>query len=141
MFVYRDEYYLERNAQADPAARNAAAGKAEILVAKQRHGPTGVANLLFDGDHAFLRQSGAGKVALAGDPQHVHQIGAREPERADGQGRAPRHKVACAAREEGSQRKTGRNVKQAVFVGFSHILGKVLGIYWPISGSPHPEGY
>jgi replicative DNA helicase len=49
MFVYRDEYYLERNGSADPAARNAAAGKAEILVAKQRHGPTGVANLLFGG--------------------------------------------------------------------------------------------
>jgi replicative DNA helicase len=49
MFVYRDEYYLERNAQADPSARNAAAGWAEILVANQRHGPTGVADLLFDG--------------------------------------------------------------------------------------------
>ena len=49
MFVYRDEYYLERNSGADPAAWNAAAGKAEILVAKQRHGPTGVADLLLDG--------------------------------------------------------------------------------------------
>ena len=49
MFVYRDEYYLKRNGGADRAARNAAAGKAEILVAKQRHGPTGVANQLFDG--------------------------------------------------------------------------------------------
>ena len=38
-----------RYAQADPSARNAAAGRAEILVAKQRHGPTGVADLLFDG--------------------------------------------------------------------------------------------
>jgi hypothetical protein len=49
MFVDRDEYYLERNGGADPAARNAAAGRAEILVVKQRHGPTGMANLLFDG--------------------------------------------------------------------------------------------
>jgi replicative DNA helicase len=49
MFVYRDEYYLERNSGADQAARNAAAGKAELLVAKQRHGPTGIAHLLFDG--------------------------------------------------------------------------------------------
>jgi replicative DNA helicase len=49
MFVYRDEYYLERNGGADPVARNAAAGKAEILVAKQRHGPTGVVDVLFDG--------------------------------------------------------------------------------------------
>jgi len=49
MFVDRDGYYLERNGGADPAARNAAAGRAEILVVKQRHGPTGMANLLFDG--------------------------------------------------------------------------------------------
>ena len=45
MFVYRDEYYLERNSGADRTARNAAAGKAELLAAKQRHGPTGVAQL------------------------------------------------------------------------------------------------
>jgi replicative DNA helicase len=49
MFIYRDEYYLERNSGADQAARNAVAGKAELLVAKQRHGPTGIAPLQFDG--------------------------------------------------------------------------------------------
>jgi replicative DNA helicase len=49
MFVYREEHYLERNGGADPAARNVAAGKAEIMVAKRHHGPTGVANLRFDG--------------------------------------------------------------------------------------------
>jgi len=37
MFVDRDEYYLERNGGADPAARNAAAGRAEILVVVPRH--------------------------------------------------------------------------------------------------------
>src|SRR5216684_5604921 len=41
---------------------------------------------------------------------------------------------------------TGRNVNQAVFVGFSHILGNVLGIYRPISvvprpSAPAPRGY
>ena len=30
-------------------------------------------------------------------------------------------------------RFSGRNVKQAVFVGFSHVLGNVLGIYRPFS--------
>jgi hypothetical protein len=59
MFVYRDAYYLARNVDANPAARNAAAGKAEILVAKQRRGPTGVA--VRRGDDAFLRRAGAGK--------------------------------------------------------------------------------
>ena len=49
MFVYREEYYLERNPDADPAAVQAAAGKAEVAIAKQRHGPTGTAYLKFDG--------------------------------------------------------------------------------------------
>lgn len=49
MFVYREEYYLERNADADQSRLAAIAGKAEIGIAKQRHGPTGTAHLLFDG--------------------------------------------------------------------------------------------
>jgi replicative DNA helicase len=58
LFVYRDEYYLERAAPAeDDAARYlewqgklaAAAGKAEIIIGKQRHGPLGVVPVAFDG--------------------------------------------------------------------------------------------
>lgn len=58
LFVYREEYYVER-AEPDPAdgAKHAewqsnmqrCAGKAEVIVGKQRHGPTGIVPLTFDG--------------------------------------------------------------------------------------------
>jgi replicative DNA helicase len=49
MFVYREEYYLERGSDADRARLAAVAGLAEVHIAKQRHGPTGIAYLRFDG--------------------------------------------------------------------------------------------
>jgi len=49
MFVYREEYYLERGSDADRSRVADVAGMAEIHIAKQRHGPTGVAHLRFDG--------------------------------------------------------------------------------------------
>jgi replicative DNA helicase len=57
MLVYREDYYVERQKpeEADPqafrdwAARmRAANGKAEVVIAKHRHGPTGVVELSFD---------------------------------------------------------------------------------------------
>ncbi len=66
MFVYREQYYLERNPDADPAAVHAAAGKAEVAIAKQRHGPTGVAHLRFDG--ALTRFSDAPQAAVDNRP-------------------------------------------------------------------------
>lgn len=56
LFVYRDEYYAERLI-ADPDAPDyeknvqryeAVRGKAEVIIAKARHGPTGIANLQFE---------------------------------------------------------------------------------------------
>jgi len=66
MFIYREEYYLEK---ADPMQRadeseskyverqgswndrmDRARGKAEVIVAKQRHGPVGTAKLAFIGE-------------------------------------------------------------------------------------------
>ena len=49
MFVYREDYYLERGSDADRARLASVAGKAEVHIAKHRHGPTGVAHLRFDG--------------------------------------------------------------------------------------------
>ena len=57
MFVFREEYYLS-NKEPRPGTRRAhqvadrdeaaAHGKAEVIIGKQRHGPTGTVNLQFD---------------------------------------------------------------------------------------------
>lgn len=52
MFIYRDEYYENQNREdggdaPSPQADNK--GKAEIIIAKQRNGPVGSVNLLFQG--------------------------------------------------------------------------------------------
>ena len=65
MFIFREDYYLERQepmrrpeesdekfhdrVDAWRQARDAAYGVAEIIVGKQRHGPTGTVKLAFDG--------------------------------------------------------------------------------------------
>ncbi|WP_417668003.1 replicative DNA helicase [Roseibium sp.] len=59
MFVYRDEYYIgktepeegtpEHEVWRDKLER--AKGKAEVIIAKQRHGPTGTVNLHFEGQY------------------------------------------------------------------------------------------
>ena len=57
MFVFRDEYYLENK---EPKAgtpehekwqteMDLAHGKAEVIIGKQRHGPTGTVRLQFEG--------------------------------------------------------------------------------------------
>lgn len=46
MFVYRPEFYLSHLDKTDPKFMEVE-GKAEIIVAKQRNGPTGVASLSF----------------------------------------------------------------------------------------------
>ena len=58
LFVYRDEYYLknkepERNTlehQEWETKLNEVRGKAEVIIAKQRHGPTGTVSLSFVGE-------------------------------------------------------------------------------------------
>jgi replicative DNA helicase len=58
MFVYREEYYLA-NKEPKPntdehakwlAAIHDAHGKADLIIGKQRHGPTGTVQLQFDAE-------------------------------------------------------------------------------------------
>jgi replicative DNA helicase len=58
LFVYREEYYL-KNKEPKPGTEehikwetemNEVRGKAEVIVAKQRHGPTGTVSLAFQGE-------------------------------------------------------------------------------------------
>ena len=56
LFVYREEYYLagrEPRPGSDEHARwqtgmEAATGRAELIIGKQRHGPTGTVQVQFD---------------------------------------------------------------------------------------------
>ncbi|MTI00393.1 replicative DNA helicase [Roseibium sp. RKSG952] len=58
LFVYRDEYYLGKTEPEDGTPEHEVwkdklervKGKAEVIIAKQRHGPTGTANLHFQGE-------------------------------------------------------------------------------------------
>ncbi|MEM7710146.1 MAG: DnaB-like helicase C-terminal domain-containing protein, partial [Pseudomonadota bacterium] len=58
MFVYREEYYKEREKPGDhqldkmaewQAAMEAVHGRAEVVIGKQRHGPIGTVELSFEG--------------------------------------------------------------------------------------------
>lgn len=55
MFVYREEFYVSQMDQMEPKVQAKLAeveGKAEIIIAKQRNGPTGVCYLQFEKDFA-----------------------------------------------------------------------------------------
>ncbi|MEL7214782.1 MAG: replicative DNA helicase, partial [Pseudomonadota bacterium] len=68
MFVYREEYYAEREKPSEDRLEEMAswqqrmercAGKAEVIIGKQRHGPIGTVELAFEGQ--FIRFSDLAK--------------------------------------------------------------------------------
>ena len=52
MFIYRDEYYRKNDGEEEEGEvpKAVTKGEAEIIIAKQRNGPTGVVKLLFQGN-------------------------------------------------------------------------------------------
>ena len=74
MFVYREEYYKEREKPSDheldkmaqwQAAMEQVHGRAEVIIGKQRHGPIGTVELAFEGQ--FTRFSNLAKPWQGGD--------------------------------------------------------------------------
>jgi replicative DNA helicase len=64
MFIYREEYYLQNAQPPEDDAEKMAAwqekmdkayNKADIIIAKQRHGPTGTETLFFEGKYTRFR--------------------------------------------------------------------------------------
>jgi replicative DNA helicase len=68
MFVYRSEHYLSHMERTDPRYQEVE-GKAEIIVAKQRNGPTGVVNLTFIKDYARFENQTTGFRELPPDAE------------------------------------------------------------------------
>ncbi len=78
IFVYREEYYLARQ---EPRARQpkvmrngwldmeAVHGEAEVIIGKQRHGPTGIVELQFDA--SLMRFGDLSRPAVGGEDQPV----------------------------------------------------------------------
>ena len=64
MFIYREEYYLQNEKPSDDDAEamakwqeqmDNAYGKADLIISKQRHGPTGTETLFFEGQFTRFR--------------------------------------------------------------------------------------
>ena len=70
MFVYRPEYYLTEDERKDPKNMDKL-GLAEIIVAKQRNGPTGTARMTFIRDFARFVNLAAGHREIPSDAEPV----------------------------------------------------------------------
>ncbi|MEZ5358503.1 MAG: replicative DNA helicase [Candidatus Zixiibacteriota bacterium] len=68
IFVYREEYYLSKELREDDPKLLEASGKAEIILAKQRNGPTGIVHLSFLKDFARFENLASGFRDRSGPP-------------------------------------------------------------------------
>ena len=68
IFVYREEYYLSKELPENDPKRLQAEGKAEIIIAKQRNGPTGKIDLTFLKDFARFENLAPGYRGPSGPP-------------------------------------------------------------------------
>lgn len=70
MFVYRPEYYLNEDERKDPKNHDKL-GVAEIIIAKQRNGPTGTARLAFVKEFARFENLATGYREIPSDVEPV----------------------------------------------------------------------
>lgn len=54
MLLYRPNYYMEDSEVEDDNGETGEANKTEIIIAKNRHGPTNTIDLIFDSDHTLF---------------------------------------------------------------------------------------
>jgi replicative DNA helicase len=52
--LYRAEYYKDEIDNGDDESRDGGANKVEVIVAKNRHGPTKTVELIWDSDHTLF---------------------------------------------------------------------------------------
>ncbi len=75
MFVYRPEYYLNEDERKDPKNQDKL-GVAEVIIAKQRNGPTGTAHLTFIKEYASFKNLAQGYREI---PPGVDPVGGEMP--------------------------------------------------------------
>lgn len=78
MFIYRPEHYLSHLEKTDPKYQEVQ-GKAEIIIAKQRNGPTGVVNLAFIKEFACFENLAPGYREVPADVDPVDNGDGQSP--------------------------------------------------------------
>lgn len=78
LMLYREEFYLSREERTDPA-NDAKIGRAEVIIAKQRNGPTGSIDLTFIGEFARFENLSPRDHSLPPGVEPVHDEGGDMP--------------------------------------------------------------
>ena len=79
VFIYRDDYYRKTGQDRDRAAADAAQGEqgiAELIIAKQRNGPTGVVRLKYTEKHTRFDNLAASDYGMYDDYEDDYESGA-----------------------------------------------------------------